>query len=189
MSAAGRLQAAFGVALVVLAVATAHADNKPRAREAYARATQHYELGEYREALEEFKTAYRYFPDPAFLYNIAQCHRQIGESAQAIKQYRMYLIKVPDAPNANEVRQLIASLEHPAASEPSAAKPSPTTEPSKPTPAPDLTPATPASFRARQPTPARHRWSNTPHRSPCSSGFPIRPCSGSRFSSPLRSGQ
>jgi Tetratricopeptide repeat len=48
---------------------------------------------------------------PAFLFNIAQCHRQLGNKQEAIKFYRSYLRKVPDAPNAEEVRKLIASLE------------------------------------------------------------------------------
>jgi len=30
-------------------------------------------LGEYREALDQFKEAYRLKQDPSFLYNIAQC--------------------------------------------------------------------------------------------------------------------
>ena len=61
------------VAVVVALAPSAHAEDKQKAREAYERATQDYDLGEYKEALDAFKEAYRNFEDPAFLFNIAQC--------------------------------------------------------------------------------------------------------------------
>jgi hypothetical protein len=99
-------------AVVLMAfVGAARAEDKDKAREAYQAADKHYDLGEYKEALEGFKDAYRNFSDPTILFNIAQCHRQLGESAEAIRQYRMYLIKVPDAANRDEVKALIGKLE------------------------------------------------------------------------------
>ena len=80
------------------------AEDKQKARVAYRLATQHYDLGEYKEALTAFKDAYRNFEDPAFLFNIAQCHRQLGDTVLAVREYRAYLRKVPDASNRDEVR-------------------------------------------------------------------------------------
>src|SRR5688572_6331199 len=78
--------------------------DKDRARAAYKRGMQHYNLTEYREALDAFKEAYREFEEPALLFNIGQCHRQIGDKAIAIRFYRNYLNSVPGAPNREEVR-------------------------------------------------------------------------------------
>ena len=70
----------------------------------------HYQLGEYREALKEFKEAYRLKQDPSFLYNIAQCHRQLREYSEAIKLYGNYLREAPDADNRDEVERQIRDL-------------------------------------------------------------------------------
>ena len=102
-----------GAIIVVLLLwfGSAHAENKGKAREAFRVGTQHYKLAEYGEALDNFKEAYRNFEDPTFLFNIAQCQRQLNNKAEAIRFYRNYLIDVPNAPNREEVRQLIAKLE------------------------------------------------------------------------------
>ena len=99
------------VAVVVSLAALAHAEDKTKAREAFESATRHYDLTEYHEALTAFKEAYRNYPDPSFLFNIGQCHRQLGDKEQAIKFFRNYLSKVPNAPNREAVRTMIAHLE------------------------------------------------------------------------------
>jgi tetratricopeptide (TPR) repeat protein len=70
----------------------------------------HYNLNEFSEALQDFKEAYRLHPDPAFLFNIAQCERQLGDFDEAIKFYRSYLRNKPEAPNAKEVQKKIDEL-------------------------------------------------------------------------------
>jgi tetratricopeptide (TPR) repeat protein len=82
-----------------------------KAQAASHAASQHYDLGEYREALEGFKEAYRNHEDPTFLFNIAQCHRQLGDKASAIRAYRTFLYKLPDSPNRVQVREMIARME------------------------------------------------------------------------------
>ena len=37
-------------------------------------------------------------PDPAFLYNIGQCHRQLGDLEQAATLYRRFLTAAPNTP-------------------------------------------------------------------------------------------
>ena len=103
--------------LVLVVGTTAHADDRDKARAAFRLGSQHYSLGEYKEALTAFKEAYRNYEDPSFLFNIAQCHRQLDQRADAIREYRMYLVNAPDASNRDEVRQLIARLEHELAEE------------------------------------------------------------------------
>ncbi len=96
---------------VVLVPRFAVADNKAVAREAYRNGTRMYDLGHFKEALAEFEKAYVNFEDSALLFNLAQCHRQLDHKADALHFYRTYLYTQPNAPNAEQVRQMIADLE------------------------------------------------------------------------------
>lgn len=64
-------------------------------------AKKHYALGKYDKALEEFMAAYYAKEDPSLLFNIAQCHRKLGEDEQALDRYRAYLRENP-APGQRE---------------------------------------------------------------------------------------
>ena len=107
----------FSILVLFFIVTAAHADERDKARAAFRLGSQHYSLGEYREALVSFKEAYRSYEDPSFLFNIAQCERQLDQRADAIRAYRMYLVNAPDAANREEVRTLITRLEHELADE------------------------------------------------------------------------
>src|SRR5262245_6983877 len=140
-----RLVLSIALLLVVTATA-AHADDRAKAREAFRLGRQHYALREYKEALTAFQEAYRNYEDPSFLFNIAQCERQLDHRAEAIRAYRMYLVNASDAGNREEVRQIIAKLEHDLEAERSAqaakaASPPAVTPPPTPTP-PSMTTAT-----------------------------------------------
>ena len=50
-----------------------------QARAHFERGRTFFEVDEYRKAIAEFKAAHIEKPDPAFLYNIAECHRRLGE--------------------------------------------------------------------------------------------------------------
>jgi tetratricopeptide (TPR) repeat protein len=81
------------------------------AKQHYAAASKLYDLAEYDGALREFKEAYRAVEDPAFLFNIAQCHRKLGHAQDAITFYKNYLRRAPRAANRSEVERLVAELE------------------------------------------------------------------------------
>ena len=87
------------------------ADAKAIAITHYQLGIRLYNLGEYAKARDEFKTAYLAKDDPAFLYNLGQCARLLGEYEEAIQRYRAYLRERPNAPNRREVEQLIANAE------------------------------------------------------------------------------
>src|SRR5439155_26759054 len=55
--------------------------------------------------------------EPSFLFNIAQCYRQVGDKPNAIRFYRTYLRETPSAPNRDEVNRLISTLERAVAEE------------------------------------------------------------------------
>jgi len=81
------------------------------AKQHYAAASRLYDLAEYDGALREFKEAYRAVDDPAFLFNIAQCHRKLGHAQDAITFYKNYLRRAPHAANKAEVERRIAELD------------------------------------------------------------------------------
>jgi tetratricopeptide (TPR) repeat protein len=101
------------VALTVLAsiIRIASADDRAHARAAFRSGSQHYNLGEFQQALDSFKEAYRNYEDPSFLFNIAQCERQLGHKREAVREYRAYLHNSDNADNRETVKQTIAQLE------------------------------------------------------------------------------
>jgi tetratricopeptide (TPR) repeat protein len=89
----------------------ADAGETAQAKQHYALGVKHYDLAEYDPALREFKAAYLAAPDPAFLFNIAQCHRKLGNFQDAITFYRTFLRRAPEAPNRPEIERRIADLQ------------------------------------------------------------------------------
>jgi hypothetical protein len=86
-------------------------DPKQEAKARYTSGQSHYNLNEFKAALDEFKEAYRLYPDPVFLFNVAQCERQLGDFDEAIKFYRSYLRNKPKAPNRAEVLRRIDEMQ------------------------------------------------------------------------------
>ena len=133
------------------------------AKQHYAAATKFYNLAEYEGALREFKEAYRAVEDPAFLFNIAQCHRKLGHNQDAITFYRNYLRRAPQTANRAEVERRIAELERaPAAPPPPGNTPPAAEAPVAPLVLDLQTPAAATSPRAEptlvaSPAPARPR--------------------------------
>jgi tetratricopeptide (TPR) repeat protein len=87
---------------------TVDAITTDKAKAVFAEANQHYSLGEFDQAMASYSLAYRLQPLPAFLFNIAQCHRKLGHYKDAIAMYQNYLVGVPDAPHRDVVESLIA---------------------------------------------------------------------------------
>jgi len=67
-------------------------------------------LGEYSAASRNSRKPTTSSPDATFLFNIAQCHRQLREYAEAIQLYRNYLRDAPDAPNREDVEKFIREI-------------------------------------------------------------------------------
>jgi tetratricopeptide (TPR) repeat protein len=117
------------------------------AREHSGQGDAYYKLEKYGNAIGEYEQAYLAKADPSFLYNIAQCHRLMGHSAEAIKFYRRFLKDAPNAPNRAVAEKHIKDLEetsaHPeaAAETPTASRPQ--TFPAPPAPEPAVAPTTP----------------------------------------------
>jgi tetratricopeptide (TPR) repeat protein len=103
----------LALCLTVLAARVAHA-NDPAERAAmryFDRAEKLFALGKFDEALDEYQKAFDAKPLPAFLFNIGQCYRNLGDYQQAIFSYKKYLKLDPGAPNREHVQELIDDLE------------------------------------------------------------------------------
>jgi tetratricopeptide (TPR) repeat protein len=117
------------------AAAPPTAEEKVKAREHYQKGLTHYDIKEFSEALAEFKNAYRVVQDPAFLFNIAQCYRKLGQDPEALDYYRNYVRRFPTAPNRAEVDRRIQEIERELE-----AKPHPINPPLPVDPKPDARP-------------------------------------------------
>jgi tetratricopeptide (TPR) repeat protein len=106
------------------------------ARAHFEKAEKAFNLGHFDAALTSYQAAYEALPLPAFLFNIAQCHRNLRNREQAVFFYQRYLSLAPAAPNRPVVEELIAEqkrlLEYEQPAEPEdrrvdlAARPDPT---------------------------------------------------------------
>ena len=74
---------------------------------------KHYNLSEWEAALKSFRDAYFIKTDPSFLFNIAQCLRQLGRFEAAEKSYRAFLRESGElSPEQTEqVERLILQME------------------------------------------------------------------------------
>src|SRR5450432_2708858 len=80
-------------------------------KQLYERATRAYDVGKYNEAIEEYQKAYEIGGDPPMLYNIAQAYRLNDQPGEAVRFYRRYLQRAPNARNKDDVERKIAEQE------------------------------------------------------------------------------
>jgi len=104
--------AALTVSVVLLAgVARAGDPKAEQARAHFQQGDTFFKLDKYAQALQEFEQAYLAKQDPSFLYNIAQCHRLMGNRVEAIRFYKRYLNDAPSAANRPVAEKHIRDLE------------------------------------------------------------------------------
>lgn len=99
------------VLLALSSNASAREADERKARELFQRAEVHFSVREFKSALDLYRQAYKVKPLPGFLFNIAQCYRHLWQWKKALFHYRMYLSRLPDAPNKTDVEQLIIECE------------------------------------------------------------------------------
>jgi tetratricopeptide (TPR) repeat protein len=84
---------------------------KSEMKQHYDKATRAYDIQKYTEAVEEYQKAYEIGGDPAMLYNVAQSYRLNDQLPDALRFYRRYLQRSPNARNREDVERKIADLE------------------------------------------------------------------------------
>jgi tetratricopeptide (TPR) repeat protein len=95
------------------AQSNADSDAKAKARQLYDDGVTNYNLGHYQEALTSFENGYRFRHDPSFLFNIAQCQRNLKRYEDAERTYRAYLRESPElSDDARErIQKFISDME------------------------------------------------------------------------------
>ncbi len=111
--------------LVLAFVSTPAFADKDKALEFFDRGTTAYNLGRFEEAIRWYEKAYEEEPQPAFLFNLAQSHRQLGRCERAAFFYRRFLSEDPATPAREEVEARIAEQDRRCAEKPAPPPPSP----------------------------------------------------------------
>jgi len=132
------------------------------ARRHFARGLTHYDAGEYQAALAEFDAVKKFRDSPALDYNIARCYDRLERYQEAVAAYERYVTQKPDAADAAETRERIATLRKRLSSQ-SPEHPQPT--PSPPVAVPPAPVAAPPPAAATSPTTAVDEGAR-PHRRP-----------------------
>lgn len=103
----------FSVALLVaVEPALAKKTNaRVEAKQHFQRAETSYKLGQFEDALKEYSKAYMLLSSPAFLFNIGQCHRNLGDYDRALYFFRGFMRASNDDATKKKVQGLITELE------------------------------------------------------------------------------
>lgn len=109
--------AALGVFLLAPAAFAAElsaeelAQRREDAAQRYERGVQAYQEGRHKDAIDLFLEADALAPSSALSFNIARAYEKIKDSSNALRWYRDYLRREPDAEDKDKVQELIASYE------------------------------------------------------------------------------
>jgi tetratricopeptide (TPR) repeat protein len=103
--------AILSVLLLAAGDARAADPSAEKARAHFQQGDTYFKLDKYANALQEFEKAYLAKQDASFLYNIAQCHRLMGNRVEAIRFYKRYIADAPTAANRPVAEKHIRDLE------------------------------------------------------------------------------
>jgi tetratricopeptide (TPR) repeat protein len=81
------------------------------ARALYEKGQRQYDLGHFADARQLFESAYETKAAPALLFNIAQCHRKLGDLRNAASLYRSFLRADPGNRSAPMAQDLLQQVE------------------------------------------------------------------------------
>jgi tetratricopeptide (TPR) repeat protein len=128
MSRGARARAAgLSLFLVVAIAGAASAAGNAATKRHFDQGSNAYDVGDYKEAIDHFKAAYKQTPEAIFLFNIGQCYRHLNDPEHAQFFYRSYLRKAPaDAPNRADAERWLKELDTSGGAKPPAPAPAPT---------------------------------------------------------------
>lgn len=84
---------------------------KARARLLFEKGVSAYREGRFYDAVDIFLETNRLYPDPKLSFNVGKAFEGMGNSAGALRYYREYLRRSPDASDAQEVESHVRQLE------------------------------------------------------------------------------
>ena len=145
------------LALSLLAVSTASAQDYAAAGKHFAAAQAAFGDKHYKVAASEFQAAFDIAHDSVLLYNVAESWEKAGEGRKAVAAYKAYLKAAPKAQDKAEVQKRIKTIVAKKYKLPSQSAPGdePKTEMAKVTPTPTTTtmPPPPATTTTTMPPP------------------------------------
>jgi tetratricopeptide (TPR) repeat protein len=156
---------------IAAAPAAAQSDDVDRAKKHFEVAELHFNEGEYRQAIDQYRKAHALSQEPLLLFNVGLCFEKLDDRASAIASYRDYLDAEPTGARASEARYRIEKLEKEAAATPDDPPADPTDDPPAIEAEPAATPPalTPCGWRA---TAGRSRSRSRPAAAPDSIAHP-----------------
>jgi tetratricopeptide (TPR) repeat protein len=102
---------ALAITCLGAALASANPPDPPRpGRALFERAEANFNRGKFEEARADYQAAYDIEPLPAFLFNIGQCYRNMGDYDRALFFFQRYTQLDPDNPNRPAAERLIAEM-------------------------------------------------------------------------------
>lgn len=112
-SISSRLAVALCLSLAVVATAQPKKSaDEQAARALFADGQKAYDLGEFDRALTLYSDAYKLKPLPGFLFNIGQCHKQLGNFERAAFFFGRFIDNSkPEAANVALAKELKADME------------------------------------------------------------------------------
>ena len=99
------------VAVMGASAPAAASDHGRPGRAHFEMAETKFNLGRFEEAAVDYQAAYEAEPLPAFLFNIGQCHRNLGNYERAPFYFRRYLELDPRSPNRPDAERLIVEMD------------------------------------------------------------------------------
>jgi tetratricopeptide (TPR) repeat protein len=83
---------------------------RAKAKLKYQQGAEAYSAGSYSDAVDLFLEADRLAPSAPLSFNVARAYGNLGDEAGALRWYRDYLRRAPEAENAFDVRVTVAAL-------------------------------------------------------------------------------
>jgi len=84
---------------------------KERARLLFEKGANAYRDGRFYDAVDIFLEINRLYPDPKLSFNVGKAFEGLGNQPGALRYYREYLRRLPDAPDKREVEQHVEQIE------------------------------------------------------------------------------
>jgi len=84
---------------------------KARARLLFEKGVTAYREGRFYDAVDIFLETNRLYPDPKLSFNVGKAFEGLGNQPGALRYYREYLRRLPDAPDAQDVESHVHQLE------------------------------------------------------------------------------
>jgi tetratricopeptide (TPR) repeat protein len=86
------------------------ARNTEESRQLFDIGVELFKAGQFEAASKHFAMAYAFLPFPELIYNLALCHKALGENDMAVKFFREFLDTDPPAEDRKEVEKMISEL-------------------------------------------------------------------------------